>query len=464
MIYSKFFLNNFRCFKAQQYIEFAIPDNEKNGSGLTYIVGANNSGKTSVLEAMQFKKDDLLNNADQPYKDTQSSFEYYNEDNKLCRKVQNEIGHYLLIPSEGLLANQNTLPYFIPSRRYWQTRIQNTGMTNYNWLIEQSHLSKLRIMPEYNSDLDVASLLKGIESNPEQYSETINIMRTIIPDFNRYAAAFNDYEYIECVSGNDKYKSSYSGEGIASLLRIVANIIIAKDKPIIIDEPELSLHPLAKRRLAEWLGELSKKRQIVIATHDPYFVSWDYICNGAKVNHLTKDPNNATKIHHLENIKKYENFIQTGHNWQKPQMMDLLSKEIFFCDNILFLEGQQDVGLLRSRSLIDEHVVNIFDYGIGGIPFAEPSLALARDLGLKKVAILLDNGDHETTIANTLRDNYPNYKVIQWNKKDIRDKKDDNTGKIIKEGYFDEHGNLKSEDQLDDFYGKLNEIKAYFDE
>ena len=464
MIYSKFSLNNFRCFKTQQFLIFAIPDGEKVGSGLTYIVGTNNSGKTSALEAMQFKKGDLLNSADQSNVTVMSSFDYYDEHDNVCRKLKNEIGHYLLNPPEGFTAEQDSLPYFIPSRRYWQTRMQHTGIENYNWLVEQSHMSRLRITPEYNNDLDVAGLLKGIESDAAQYSEVIQIMHTIIPDFDGYASAFNDYEYIECKSGNDKYKSSYSGEGIASLLRIIANIVIAQDKPIVIDEPELSLHPLAKRRLAEWLGELSKTRQIIIATHDPYFVSWDYICNGAKVNRFVKDSNNSTVIHHLDNFERYESFIQAGHNWQKPQMMDLLSKEIFFCDNILFLEGQQDVGLLRSRALIDEHIINIFDYGIGGIPFAESSLALAKDLGLKKVAIMLDDGEQETAIANTLRAAYQEYKIVQWNKEDIRDKKDEASGQLVKEGYFDEHGRLKPEEQLDDFYEKLDQVKEYFNE
>lgn len=464
MIYSKFSINNFRCFKTQQFLVFAIPDREKAGSGLTYIVGTNNSGKTSALEAMQFKKNDLINVTDQPNEEQITVFEYYDENGNSNRKLQNEPRHYLLNSPEGSTANQDTLPYFIPSRRYWQSRMQNIGMADYSRLVEQSHISSLRITPGYNSDLDVAGLLKGIEGDSEQYTKVIKIMQTIIPDFGGYASAYDDYEYIECKSGKDKYKSSYSGEGISSLLRIVANIVIAKDRPIVIDEPELSLHPLAKRRLSEWLGELSKTRQIMISTHDPYFVSWDYICNGAKVNRLVKDHNNATTIHHLSNIEKYENFIQTGHNWQKPQMMDLLSKEIFFCDNILFLEGQQDVGLLKSRNLVDEHIINIFDYGIGGIPFAESSLALAHDLGLKKVAIILDNGEQETAIANTLRTNYPEYKIIQWNKEDIRDKNDEANGQLIKEGYFNEHGELKPEKQLDDFYEKLNQVKGYFNE
>lgn len=464
MIYSKFSLNNFRCFKTRQFLVFAIPDGEKTGSGLTYIVGANNSGKTSVLEAMQFKQNDLLNVADQSNTAQVSKFEYYDENGNMDRGLQNTPGHYLLKTLDEHNANQDTLPYFIPSRRYWQSRMQNTGMSNYALLVERSHVSRLRSTSEYNSDLDVAGLLKGIESDPEQYAKIVEIMRLIIPDFGGYASAYNDYEYIECKSGNDKYKSSYSGEGISSLLRIVVTVITAQDRPIVIDEPELSLHPLAKRRLAEWLGELSRTRQIIIATHDPYFVSWDYICNGAKVNRLVKDCDNATTIHYLSNIKKYETFVQTGHNWQKPQMMDLLSKEIFFCDNILFLEGQQDVGLLRSHSLIDERTINIFDYGIGGIPFAGASLALAKDLGLRRVAIILDNGEQETIIANKLRSDYPEYKIIQWDKEDIRDKKDEAGEELLKEGYFDEHGRLKPEEQLGDFREKLTQVKEYFDE
>ncbi len=43
----------FRGFAAKQRVELALP-NGKPGSGLTLIVGPNNSGKSTVVEALRF--------------------------------------------------------------------------------------------------------------------------------------------------------------------------------------------------------------------------------------------------------------------------------------------------------------------------------------------------------------------------------------------------------------------------
>ena len=50
--YKELKILGFRGFSQECKIEFAIP-NEKEGSGLTILVGENNSGKTSILETLR---------------------------------------------------------------------------------------------------------------------------------------------------------------------------------------------------------------------------------------------------------------------------------------------------------------------------------------------------------------------------------------------------------------------------
>jgi len=65
------------------------------------------------------------------------------------------------------------------------------------------------------------------------------------------------------------------GSGIKSLVCLIVDILAHKDDKdiILIDEPELGLHPSAKHWLLNWLLEVSKNHQIFIATHDPAFVN-----------------------------------------------------------------------------------------------------------------------------------------------------------------------------------------------
>lgn len=46
------FIHGLRGFGEARTIEFAIPNGE-TGSGITFIVGGNNSGKTTILEALR---------------------------------------------------------------------------------------------------------------------------------------------------------------------------------------------------------------------------------------------------------------------------------------------------------------------------------------------------------------------------------------------------------------------------
>lgn len=48
-------ISGYRGFGNEQTIKFAIPDNTKAGSGLTIITGANNTGKTTIIESIQAK-------------------------------------------------------------------------------------------------------------------------------------------------------------------------------------------------------------------------------------------------------------------------------------------------------------------------------------------------------------------------------------------------------------------------
>lgn len=49
----KLTIHGLRGFGEERTIHFSIPDNNKIGSGLTIMVGANNSGKTTIFEALR---------------------------------------------------------------------------------------------------------------------------------------------------------------------------------------------------------------------------------------------------------------------------------------------------------------------------------------------------------------------------------------------------------------------------
>ena len=71
------------------------------------------------------------------------------------------------------------------------------------------------------------------------------------------------------------YSEAFAGTGESRVTLLVEDIFNAPEHSLILlDEPELSLHPTAIKRLEKFLLQqsLSKKQQIVVTTHSPYMI------------------------------------------------------------------------------------------------------------------------------------------------------------------------------------------------
>jgi len=82
------------------------------------------------------------------------------------------------------------------------------------------------------------------------------------------------FSAIFSLSGSD-YSEAFAGSGEIAVLNLVARV---REQPshtlILLDEPELSLHPGAQKRLLLFLMEecVQKHHQVVFTTHSPHFV------------------------------------------------------------------------------------------------------------------------------------------------------------------------------------------------
>ena len=445
--YTKFTIDNFRCFSSEQTLVLAVPDQGKIGSGITYIVGPNNSGKTTLIESLNFRVGSSINSSDKR-KEGELEFKYYNDDALVADLRLAETSNKLIdyCPQKSDLHVE-----VITSRRHWQPAI--TGHAHLHRTVKQLD--------------NISSALQGIANDGHKYAEFTEYVKQIFPEFNKWKVGHeNNQSHIEYISQDGvSHKSDLLGDGIIAVIRILIQFFNKESSVLIIDEPELSLHPLAQKKLIKLIAEHAQNRQIIIVTHSPYFISWEYIQNGAILNRVAKENEANSRIYTLGKYGDYEKLIN-GANWQQPFLMDIVSKEIFFQDNILFLEGQEDVGLLQ-RYFADKEI-NLFGYGVRGYNRFELAFKLAKDLGIKKACILIDSPGlqstepNENTIKQRLENEYEStkYKVVQWNKADIRDKESYNFS--AKEGYYTKDGELKPEEELDDFHQKIDSISTYF--
>jgi predicted ATPase len=146
--------------------------------------------------------------------------------------------------------------------------------------------SKIRQMQNLNDDTalkdngsNLAPVLFRIKNeNPFVYSRIIHLIKTVLPFFNDFIFDVRENEiekfmllrWSEFRQGEDDYSfdASLAGDGV---LRIMALFTLLLDeaklpKVLLLDEPELGLHPYALYYLVDTLKALSSGTQIIIAT------------------------------------------------------------------------------------------------------------------------------------------------------------------------------------------------------
>lgn len=456
-------ISYYRSYETPQTLQMAIP-NGKNGSGLTVVVGPNNAGKTTLLEAITLTTEKRVADHERV-----GSFEP-----KIEFTLESGDVKTLTTPqtNSAQLVGDFFPFYPVPSRRFWNAKDSNT--LNIDQTFEKGKKSEKLRGP--SSGFSVASILKTIESKKDERDRFTSQLQEIFPNFTKWYVGFdgdNDYIGYETKAGA-KHRADFLGDGVGSVFRIIAHVQQSKT-PLVIDEPELSLQPDAQKKLLRVIAEESKDRQILIATHSPYFIDFDHFGNGAKYARVNKHDDKESMIYQLGEYSKYQSLFN-GSTWEMPFLYDEVAKEIFFQDKILFLEGQQDVGLIKKYYKEKDEFpnFNFFGYGVRGFSNFKLALTFSRDLGLQKVACIIDKGTAEDTALADLKRlfNKEEYRFKQWSKADIRDKVCcEGCGdpecivckyhRVQKDGLFDQDGILKQE-SIGEFTKTVDEIKTYF--
>ena len=260
--------------------------------------------------------------------------------------------------------------------------------------------------------------------------------------------------YLKIDSHGQYHNSDGLGEGIVSLLFIVDALYDSQEGDLIaIDEPELSLHPAYQRRLAALLADYARERQVVIATHSPYFAGFEHVLNGAEVARV-HGRGGSSIISQLkrETAQLFEGVLRDSHN---PHVLGLDAREIFFQnDGVVVVEGQEDVvhyprvldDLVNLGKLSSERAARLrerfFGWGAGGAEKIERVVALLWDLGFERVAGILDK-DKCHLIPN-LQQRFSSYTFRSIPADDVRSKPGVE-GRDPTHGLLDENGSLRLE-------------------
>lgn len=395
----------YRGFKNRGIVTFSVP-NGNEGSGLTIITGANNAGKSSILECLRARNGHQTpsfsagaRHAAIGLVEIDYIFGTAKESIHSIRKGSSETKRI------GDKAKERI--FVLPSRRAFNPYF---GKSIYS---RHQHIENSVLPPQRSSMLDGFEYRLFNILSDEAKLETFNLYLSEVlgftPDWSIDQSEQGQH-FLKFFSADNTHSSDGMGEGIVSIFAIVDSLYDSvEDDVVVIDEPELSLHPALQKRLARLIRKLSKDRQIVISTHSPYFVDLDALRNGAGLVRVLTGAN-GTEVNQLgpaalESIKK----LSTG-NLYNPHVFGLDARELFFQeDGLILTEGQEDVVLLPeiANQLGQEMPGVFFGWGAGGAGNIKHLCQILSELGFTRVAAVFD-GD-KAADADELRTLFPSY-------------------------------------------------------
>lgn len=160
-----------------------------------------------------------------------------------------------------------------------------------SWKIYHFHdTSKVAPMRRYETIEDsdylrfdaanIAPFLLSLRNNEESaYNQIVDTIRLVTPFFNNFILKPNKNEKVRLrwkQKGSDyPLKPHHLSDGTLRFI-CLTTALLQPDPPstIIIDEPELGLHPYAIEILAELIEATSKKTQLIVSTQSPSLVDY----------------------------------------------------------------------------------------------------------------------------------------------------------------------------------------------
>lgn len=455
----------FRGFSTQQTLKFSIPDGKNNGSGLTVLVGANNAGKTTVIEAIRAFN---IGGKDTP------SFSEGRRNNIAGRRVEltvideNDSVYKIATVKEGGSsttkdpANFELNTYVMQSRRHVDFEFHEGTNERDQYIKHYQKLGDSRS----SSLSQFSSRIFQIQKNREHFD---SLLEKVLGKRISWTIEKRDsgFFYVQFSDGSSVHSSEGTGDGIWSVFTICDALYDAKDKStIVIDEPELSIHPTLQKRLMQLLLEQSRTKQIIVCTHSAHFVNWKAITEGSGLIRMVKEETGSVCYHISQACAaKFAGILKDLNN---PHTLGLDATEALFLeDYIILVEGQEDVVIFNrlSEELNIPIEGTFFGWGVGGASKMSAMLHLFHDLGYKNVVAIFD-GDKAAEAEINQKD-YPDYQIVVLPKDDIRDKppctrkevKEYPCYRAMKEGLVTEKGKVK-EGTTEDLMQLLNSINT----
>lgn len=445
-------LRGLRGFKEEAVLNLAQPNNQ-NGSGLTVVVGANNTGKSTIWESFDAVarkvKSDVSFSEGRRNRDTPGGvhIEVTFEDGSSVRvesRYENSSETKLEWRPEGFSTDLEIVS--VPSRRQFQATFGRNATSERDWMTNGPDFTR------FSQDDQFSGRLFDLHNNEHNKKSFDLLMSKVLGTDLNWTIELGDGQYgqsyyLKVTSGeNGHHTSEGLGDGVISLLYILNALYDSKRNTLLVfDEPELSLHPQLLRRLGRVLAEFAKDRQIVVFTHSPLLVSWEDIQAGAEVARVYKRGVDS-KIAQVSRAT-IDDVSKARGGWRNPHSLGVDANEALFLDDgVIVVEGQEDAALLpRAFELAGVKLEGtIFGWGAGGADNMIKIVRFLEELEFSRISAIFDN--NVPKLVSALRSGHPDVMVAEIPAADIRDKRSEDRPKV--EGLLSKNGKMIKDELL----------------
>lgn len=170
----------------------------------------------------------------------------------------------------------------------------------------------------------------------------------------------------------DNFLAEANGAGIRESLRLILDLELEPCEIVLVEEPEVHLHPGLEFAVHSYLQEKSKSKQFFVTTHSTNFVD-------------TVSPQNIYLIsRNTEGVANCERLAEGDAPVKLPAELGIRLSTVFMFDRIVFVEGPSDESVLRELSRtkgIDLNSAGVAFVHMGGVSnFAHYAAQTTLDL------------------------------------------------------------------------------------
>lgn len=170
---------------------------------------------------------------------------------------------------------------------------------------------------------NLAAILYQLAKNePKKYEEIERIIEQLLPMFGGFELEpiYNkiSLRWRQKYEKNTTFGANLTSDGTLRLMALVTLLCMPENRIsdiILLDEPELGLHPYAIEIVADLIKRLSITKQIIVATQSPQLLNYFAIEN-IIVTKMSKDGTSSLNRLEKDDYKEWLEDFQLGYMWQ----------------------------------------------------------------------------------------------------------------------------------------------------